>query len=91
MAAGRDPTIEPLSGDVLENGEIEWRVFGYIECLERIEVSEFRGGEFVRNLWPLPDVFRKWARNAIQLHRSEELENHDLRPIEAVTRLSEIR
>lgn len=32
----RDPRIDPQAGDSLRNGEVEWRVVGYIPFLERI-------------------------------------------------------
>ncbi len=69
----RDPRIDPRAGDSLRNGEIEWQVVGYIPFLERIEVKEFKDGQFVKSRWPLPSFFRQWAQDATQVNRSENL------------------
>jgi len=46
----RDPRIDPRAGDSLRNGEVEWRVVGYIPFLERIEVMEFKDGQYIHSV-----------------------------------------
>ena len=80
----RDPRIDPQAGDSLRRGEIEWRVIGYISFLERIEVMEFKGGQFLKSRWPVPSFFRQWAEDATEVNRSEDLSS-DLLALDQAT------
>jgi len=85
----RDPRTDPRAGDSLRSGEIEWRVVGYAASLERIEVMEFKDGQFMNTRWPLPTFFLQWAQNATIVNRSEDVIS-DLLAIDVATRRESI-
>lgn len=86
IASERDPRTDPRLGDSLHNGGIEWRVVGYVPSMGRIEVMEFKTGQFMGTIWPLPSFFRQWAQEAIEVNRGENVFSSDLLAIDRATR-----